>query len=109
MVRKETRKMNESGLQRITQEILDFWNEQLAKDNPFRKLLETPEMSANEKQIGGQHYKSKIEHWDYVIANGIPYMEAQIIKYLTRWRSKNGMEDLYKAKHFLEKLIEVEN
>jgi hypothetical protein len=35
-------------------------------------------------------------------------MEAQIIKYVFRWRDKNGRQDLYKAKHFLEKLIEVD-
>lgn len=63
---------------------------------------------ANGRQVGASHYKSEIEHWDYVIANDIPYLEAQIIKYLTRWRKKNGMEDVLKAQHFLDKLIEVE-
>lgn len=67
-------------------------------------------MKANEKQIGGDHYtRQKIQHWDYIIANEIPYMEAQIIKYLSRWRAKNGMQDLLKARHFLDKLIEVEH
>lgn len=66
-------------------------------------------MSANETQVGGSHYKKqKIQHWDYVLANNIPYMEAQIIKYVSRHRDKNGVQDLEKAKHFLEKLIEVE-
>lgn len=63
---------------------------------------------ANDKQVGGTHYKSKIQHWDYVLANEIPYLEAQIIKYLTRWRRKGGSVDLQKAKHFLEKLFESE-
>ena len=63
---------------------------------------------ANDKQVGGQHYKSKMQHWDYVLANNIPYLEAQIIKYLTRWRRKGGSVDLQKAKHFLEKLFETE-
>jgi hypothetical protein len=48
-----------------------------------------------------------VQHWDYVLANNIPYLEAQIIKYLTRWRKKNGFQDLEKAQHFLSKLIEV--
>jgi hypothetical protein len=66
-------------------------------------------MSANDTQVGGTHYKKhKIQHWDYVIANDIPYMEAQVIKYVGRWRDKAGVLDLEKAKHFLEKLIEVE-
>jgi len=66
-------------------------------------------MSANEKQVGGEHYRAPIQHWDYVLANKIPYLEAQIIKYVTRWRDKNGVQDLLKAQHFLEKLIEVEH
>ena len=37
-----------------------------------------------------------------------PMAEAQVIKYLMRWRKKNGMQDLLKAQHYLEKLIEVE-
>lgn len=65
-------------------------------------------MKANKTQVGGQHYKSSIQHWDYVVANDIPYLEAMTIKYLTRWRKKNGAEDLYKAKHFLRKLFETE-
>lgn len=66
-------------------------------------------MKANEKQVGGDHYmRQKIQHWDYVMANDIPYMEAQIIKYVSRWRHKNGIQDLEKAQHFLEKLLEVE-
>ena len=63
---------------------------------------------ANDKQVGGAHYRSRIQHWDYVLANDIPYLEAQIIKYVTRHRNKNGLQDLEKAQHFLEKLIEEE-
>lgn len=65
-------------------------------------------MSANEKQVGGDHYKSTIQHWDYVIANDLDYFQAQITKYVARWRKKGGLADLNKAKHFLEKYIEVE-
>lgn len=64
-------------------------------------------MSANDRQVGGVHYASKIQHWDYVVANNLGYFEGQITKYVTRWRGKNGIEDLVKAKHFLDKLIEV--
>jgi hypothetical protein len=66
-----------------------------------RKLVE-----ANDIQVGGKHYASSIQHWDYVLANDIPYLEAQIIKYVTRWKHKDGMDDLIKATHFLMKLIE---
>jgi hypothetical protein len=66
-------------------------------------------MAANDKQEGGAHYKGeRIEHWDFVLMHDIPYMEAQVIKYMMRWRKKNGVEDLRKAKHFIDKLIEHE-
>lgn len=62
---------------------------------------------ANDRQVGGDHYKKqKIQHWDYVVANDIPYLEAQVMKYVGRWRAKDGMKDLEKAKHVLEKIIE---
>lgn len=62
--------------------------------------------SANDHQVGGQHYAKPIQHWDYVVAQGLGYFEGQITKYVSRWRDKNGLEDLHKAKHFLDKLIE---
>jgi uncharacterized protein DUF3310 len=64
--------------------------------------------SINSKQVGGSHYQTPIAHWDYILANNIGYMEAQIIKYCSRWKKKNGLEDLQKARHFLDKLIEWE-
>ena len=64
-------------------------------------------MAANERQVGGTHYQAEIQHWDYVLANGLGYLEGQITKYVTRWRKKGGVEDLEKARHYLEKLIEV--
>jgi hypothetical protein len=66
-------------------------------------------MSANDKQVGGAHYKSPIQHWDYVIANDLDYFQAQITKYVTRWKKKHGVQDLLKAQHFLEKYIETQN
>jgi hypothetical protein len=63
----------------------------------------------NKNQVAGQHYKQlAIQPWDYIIANDIGYMEGSVIKYISRWRNKNGLEDLYKARHFLNKLIETE-
>jgi len=63
---------------------------------------------ANEKQIGGAHYVSTIQHWDYVAANDLDYFQAQITKYVARHKKKHGLEDLKKAQHFLEKYIEIE-
>jgi len=66
-------------------------------------------MGANEKQIGGDHYKkTKIQPWDYVLANGIGFLEGNAIKYLTRWKDKGGVADLEKARHYIDKLIETE-
>lgn len=63
----------------------------------------------NQSQIGGDHYrKCAIQPWDYVIANELDYFQGSIIKYVTRWRDKNGVEDLKKAQHFLTKYIENE-
>lgn len=65
--------------------------------------------SANEVQHGGDHYKKMtIEPWDYIEANGIGFLDGSAIKYLTRWKDKNGIQDLKKARHFIDKLIEVE-
>ena len=66
-------------------------------------------LCANETQIGGSHYKEKgIQPWDYITENNIGYLEGCAIKYLSRWDRKGGMTDLEKAKHYIEKLIEVE-
>ncbi|UXL40077.1 DUF3310 domain-containing protein [Pseudomonas fragi] len=66
-------------------------------------------MSALGKQVSGDHYKSlKIQPIEFIHANGIPFAEGNVIKYVTRWRDKGGLADLEKAKHFLEILIELE-
>lgn len=64
-------------------------------------------MSENSRQVGGEHYRSRIQHWDFVVAHGLNYFEAVATKYLTRDRRKNGVEDLEKAGHFIDKLIEL--
>lgn len=64
-------------------------------------------MAANDSQVAGSHYKSPIQHWDYVVANDLDYFQAQITKYVTRWKKKNKLQDLQKAKHFLEKYMEL--
>lgn len=64
--------------------------------------------TANDKQVDGDHYKSPIQHWDYVVANDLDYFQGQITQYVGRWKKKNGIKDLEKAQHFLEKYIEIE-
>jgi hypothetical protein len=66
-------------------------------------------MSALDTQVQGDHYKKqKIQPVEYIYANGIGYFEGNVIKYVTRWRDKNGLADLEKAKHYIELLIELE-
>ena len=59
-------------------------------------------------QVGGDHYKLPIEPWDYVVANNLGYLEGNVIKYISRHKRKGGIQDLQKARHYIEKLIEVE-
>ena len=62
---------------------------------------------ANKEQVAGTHYQIQpFQHWDFVLEARIPYMEGQILKYMSRWRNKNGLQDLKKAGHFYCKLIE---
>jgi hypothetical protein len=65
--------------------------------------------SSLEKQVGGGHYKDlPIQPVEYIYANALGYFEGNVIKYVTRWRKKNGVADLEKAKHYIELLIELE-
>lgn len=65
-------------------------------------------MSALKDQIGGNHYKKyAIQPIEYIHANNIPYLEGNVIKYVTRWRDKGGVADLEKAKHYIEMLIDL--
>ena len=65
-------------------------------------------MSANDKQVGGRQYQTSggVQHWDYCDANDVPYLESACTKYVLRWREKNGLQDLLKAQHYLQKRIE---
>ena len=65
-------------------------------------------MSAND---GGPHYYAggkRIQTWDYIASHNLGYFEGNIVKYVTRHRYKNGIEDLRKAQHYLTKLIELQ-
>ena len=66
-------------------------------------------MNALETQVQGNHYKDlPIQPVEYIHANAIGYFEGNVIKYVSRWRKKNGVADLEKAKHYIELLIELE-
>jgi len=79
----------------------------------YMNSLKLPEKvtqkGANSKQIAGSHYSDKsIQPWDFIYANNLGYFEGNCVKYVSRWRDKGGIEDLKKAIHYLEKLIELE-
>ena len=59
-----------------------------------------------DKQVGGNHYRDMvIQPVEFIVANGIPYREANVIKYVVRHASKNGKQDLLKARHYIDMLI----
>ncbi|MDE2100443.1 MAG: DUF3310 domain-containing protein [Patescibacteria group bacterium] len=67
-------------------------------------------MTALGKQVGGDHYKKHpIQPIEYIHANNIPFIEGCVIKHVTRWRDKGGIEDLKKSIHYLELLIQLES
>jgi hypothetical protein len=61
------------------------------------------------KQIAGSHYsKLKIQPMEYCLGNGLNYAQSNVVKYVTRYKDKNGIEDLKKAIHCIELLIDWE-
>jgi hypothetical protein len=66
-------------------------------------------IQALKKQEGGRHYKDMaIQPVEYIHKNGLGFIEGCVVKYVSRWRSKGGVEDLRKARHFIDMLIELE-
>lgn len=58
------------------------------------------------KQVGGDHYYNAIQPWDIIRAWDLNYFEGNLIKYALRHKGKGKVEDLEKARHYLEYLIE---
>ena len=81
----------------ITQESIDKY------------LVIVPPSSALATQVGGNHYKNHIiQPVEYCEANRLGACESAIVKYITRWRDKGGLDDLNKIKHYVDLLIETE-
>lgn len=60
-------------------------------------------------QVGGDHYrKLKIQPITFIHANNLDFLQGCVVKYISRFRFKNGKEDLLKARHYLDLLIELE-
>jgi len=64
-------------------------------------------LSAKDKQVGGAHYRAMaIQPIDFITTNGLGFCEGNVVKYVCRWQTKGGLEDLHKARHYLDLLIE---
>ena len=64
-------------------------------------------MMALRDQVGGNHYRNlEIQPIEYILRNNLGFVEGNVIKYITRWQQKGGVEDLQKTRHYLELLIE---
>jgi hypothetical protein len=88
-------KVNPNHVVEVTPEELEDWNKMT---------------TALDKQVGGNHYKDlPIQPIEYIHANAMGYMEGNVVKYISRWRKKNGIADLEKAKHYIELLIDLES
>ena len=88
--------------------IIEAWKELGATPEEEEAIQTILDKSANEVQVGGEHYKSKdIQPWDAIHAWGLGFFSGNVVKYVARHREKNGVEDLKKARHYLDKLIEL--
>ena len=94
----------------------DTWRGGLAAPAGYPPLSRTKDAvpstplkpAPNDIQVGGDHYKTQgIQTWDYITANKLDYFQGNIVKYVSRWKDKGGVEDLKKARHYLDKYIEV--
>mgnify|MGYP003644969052 CR=1 FL=1 len=62
---------------------------------------------ATDKQVGGSHYKDcAIQPVDYIVENKLDFLEGNIVKYITRHKTKNGIEDIRKVIHYAELILE---
>tara|TARA_R100000963_G_C4625869_1_gene92145 strand:+ start:758 stop:1057 length:300 start_codon:yes stop_codon:yes gene_type:complete len=66
-------------------------------------------MSAFDRQVGGDHYRDMaIQPFEFIERNGLSFGVGNVIKYLCRYKAKDGIEDLRKAKHYIDLLIDLE-
>ena len=84
----------------------DFRNFQM-QELTFEEFKQKYMKETLNTQVGGNHYQNyTIQPIEFIVKNNIPFLEANVIKYVVRYKDKNGLEDLNKAKHYLEMLIE---
>jgi hypothetical protein len=88
----------------------DHANYPIQEVNYSYYMRRTKEAKALKQQVGGQHYKGcKIQPVEYIHANGLDYLEGNVIKYITRHRTKGeGRKDIEKAIHYAQLILEME-
>jgi len=66
-------------------------------------------MSEFDIQVGGDHYKKMpIQPLEFIAKNGLDFFQGNVLKYVIRYKFKNGIEDLKKARHYIDMMIELE-
>ena len=114
LVHWEPKDIQEAVLQDFSKALHAAVEEDVAKltASEYASLQQAPTeapKTALDTQVGGGHYKSlKIQPMQYSMANGLDACQHTVIKYVTRFRSKAGKEDLEKAKHAIDLLIQFE-
>ena len=87
-------------------EFIEFVSKALVPSRSWKKIDNTP----STEQVGGTHYHDMdIQPWEVISRAGLDFWEGNVIKYVMRYKAKNGLEDLKKARHYLDYLIERES
>lgn len=70
------------------------------------KADENKRSSPDDVQVGGDHYKKHaIQPWDAIHSWGLGFFSGNAVKYIARYKDKGGIEDIKKARHYLDKLV----
>ena len=94
-------KFNQNYCSLISKENARLFEKKTIKNKNIMQSLET--------QIGGSHYQGfKIQPAEFIGKNELNFFEGNVIKYVCRYKAKNGIEDLEKAQHYLAMLIDLE-
>ena len=90
------------------------WNKEkqvvkrVAREDVKPIVQQVTTVTPNDVQVGGTHYKEQdIQPWDAIHAWGLGFFSGNVVKYVARHNQKGGVDDLRKARHYLDKLIEL--
>ncbi len=81
----------------------------MGDSTPFKKEKIQKTEERNQVYRPAHYTDWPMEPMTYIMLNNIPFAEGNIIKYIMRWRKKNGIQDLQKAKRIIDMLIEMES